>query len=85
MITQINKDFYIVSNVWNRGRQAWGHESTAYYKGFKVASKRITYQNRTWERYQFESCMACLVDILDKGKVVPLKDRIQAIKLIKNI
>ena len=82
MHKQITNDFYIVCKSFSNSR-SWGHIAIAYYKGQEVASSRIAYQNRTWERYQYESVMLKLINILDAYKNVPLKDRLSAYKIIK--
>lgn len=84
MHTTINKNIYIVSKVWNRGRNAWGHESIAYYKGFEIAKNRVRYYNRTWEGYRFATCMMGLVHKMDKTKEIPLAERIEAYRMIRN-
>lgn len=77
-----NKDLELQAEVYSNSRN-WGHKARAIYKGEVIAEKKITYYNRTWERYQFESILSCLMDLLDNQKIVPLKDRLELSILIK--
>lgn len=81
MLKTLTKDLYIVCETFSNSRN-WGHRAKAYYKGQLVAEKKIIYYNRTWERYQFESVMLCLFDILDYNKIVPTSERIAGYNLI---
>ena len=85
MIETITKDLTVVSKVWNKGNSAWGHESSALYQGRSIATKRVTYHNRTWEAYQFDSVKSGLLDLLDNdmSNTVPLKDRLAFARFIK--
>jgi hypothetical protein len=65
-------------------RNSWGHEVTAIYKGQEINTQKTYYINRTWERYQYESALNRMIDVLDKEKKVPLRDRFQATLTIKN-
>ena len=59
------KNYRIKSTAWSTSR-SWGHESILYVDGFQVQRKKLTYQNRTWESYQFQTCMRIVVeDYLD--------------------
>lgn len=80
---KITDDLSVVCESFSNSRN-WGHYAFAIYNGRSIADKKIIYQNRTWERYQFESVLACLLDILDKEKTVPLKDRYALAQRIKN-
>jgi hypothetical protein len=86
-IFKINENLQIVAEGFSTSR-SWGHKATAMYNStaiqYEVCSTKITYYNRTWERYTFESILYKIVDIMDKEKRVPLKDRIEASRFIKN-
>ena len=79
----ITEDLSILKEVYSNSR-TWGHKCFAYYKGLIVGEHKIRYYNRTWERYQFESCLKGLCHKLDNEKVVPLSDRIAFYKKINN-
>lgn len=78
----ITPNLQFVCETFSNSR-SWGHKGTAIYNGREVASCKIVYQNRTWERYQFETLLFSLVDKLDNTKIVPLAERILAYKTIK--
>ena len=54
------KKWEIKSSVWRKSR-SWGHESRLFYDGLEENYARIKYQNRTWESFEFESCMLDVV------------------------
>lgn len=78
----INENLYFEAWSWRKSGR-WGHEARAVYNGREIDSARITYQNRTWESYQFQSVMQKLIDQLDESKYIPLKDRLEASRMIK--
>lgn len=55
--------YNIVNETWETSR-AWGHKSTLIAPWGEVESRKVTYQNRTWERYTYESCMSGLIDTI---------------------
>lgn len=81
-IIKITDNLSISGEVYSNSR-AWGHEAKAFYNGREIEKNRIRYYNRTWERYQFESCFYGLLDKLDKNKQIPLFDRIELARYIK--
>lgn len=44
----------------------WGHEVRLHRNGYEVAKARIRYYNRTWESYQYRSCMLKAVETLQR-------------------
>jgi len=78
-IFKINEDLEFTAESFSN-RNSWGHEITAIYKGEDIQSQRTYYQNRTWERYQFQSALKRMIDKLDENHAnkVPLKLRILA-------
>ena len=53
--------FTLVCESW-RTRNSWGHEVTLYKNDtFKVGSTKIRYYNRTWESYQYQSAIHCVI------------------------
>lgn len=82
-IQTITEDLYVTAESFSNSRN-WGHEVRAIYQGREVMKHKSFYLNRTWERYQFESALLCLVDKLDSSKAIPLKDRIAFYQFIKN-
>ena len=55
-MTKNYKDFSIDAYSWET-RNAWGHKAILYYKGHKINEHKITYYNRTWESYEYQSVM----------------------------
>lgn len=43
-------------------RYSWGHKAWLYRDGQVIDYKKITYYNRTWESYQFESILESLAE-----------------------
>jgi len=84
----INKNLYFEAWSWRKGGR-WGHKARAVYfrpdieRWITTAEVNITYQNRTWESYEFQSVMEKLIDELDAVRYVPLADRLEASRVIK--
>ena len=57
------KEYNIVNEYWETSR-AWGHKSTLIASWGEVESRKVTYINRTWERYTYESCMSGLIETI---------------------
>ena len=59
-------EYNIVNEYWETSR-AWGHKSTLIAPWGEVESSKVTYQNRTWECYTYQSCMGqLLANILER-------------------
>ena len=56
-------EYNIVNEYWETSH-AWGHKSTLIAPWGEVESRKVTYQNRTWERYTYESCMSGLIETI---------------------
>lgn len=57
----INKHLTATAETYET-RYSWGHKAWLYRDGVEIAYRKITYYNRTWERYTFESILECLAD-----------------------
>jgi hypothetical protein len=79
---KINDNLTFEAWYWKKGGR-WGHEARAIWHGREIETARVTYQNRTWEAYTYQSVMEKLIDNLDQYKEIPLKDRIMASIFIK--
>lgn len=55
----INKNLRVECEVYET-RYSWGHKAWLYRDGREVDYIKITYYNRTWEAYQFESILETL-------------------------
>ena len=56
-------EYTFFNESWSVGYR-WGHKSVLYRDGVEIGSKKIRYYNRTWEAYQFQSCMQWVVSEL---------------------
>lgn len=52
---------------WQKTRQAFRHVAVLLYKGQEVGRAKMCYQNRTWERFEFESVLQALIIKYFKG------------------
>ena len=76
IICKSGREYNIVNEYWETSR-AWGHKSTLIAPWGDIGSNKVTYLNRTWEYYRYQSCMSGLLnDILEKD----LKDYITQYK-----
>lgn len=60
IVCKSGRVYNIVNEYWETSR-AWGHKSTLVAPWGEVESRKVTYINRTWERYTYESCMSGLL------------------------
>ena len=60
-IFKITKDIEVVC-VSENTRSGFRHLATLFKDGVEVAKAKACYQNRTWERYEFESVLSHVVD-----------------------
>lgn len=74
-------EFEFINEGWSTS-SAWGHRSVLLYKGISIAEKKIRYYNRTWESYEFQSCMKACVDLAIKEKTEAAKDLYKMINKI---
>lgn len=61
---KITDDITVVCE-WKKTRTAFKHEARLFIHNVEVAKAKICYQNRTWERYEYESV---LWDVLYKAQ-----------------
>lgn len=85
-IFKINESLEAVCE-WKKTRIAFKHEATLMLNGQDVAKVKICYQNRTWERYTYESVLQKLFgaskELYIKGQL-KLEDIQQFEETIKN-
>ena len=66
IICKSGREYNIVNESWETSR-AWGHKSTLIAQWGDMGSRKVTYQNRTWECYTYQSCMEqLLANILER-------------------
>ena len=46
----------LVNESWSTSR-SWGHKTNVIINGYDYGTYKVTYCNRTWESYTFQSCM----------------------------
>lgn len=81
IICKSGREYNIVNETWETSR-AWGHKSTLVAQWGDMGSRKVTYQNRTWESYRYQNCMyGLLSSILEND----LKDYITREKENKGI
>lgn len=52
---KINNTRYIINNDYKNNRNGFSHSSTLNINGCNVATAKINYINRTWEKYEFQT------------------------------
>ena len=52
--------FTIECESWST-RSSWGHEVTLYKNAVKIGRAKVRYYNRTWECYQYQSAIRCVI------------------------
>ena len=60
IVCKSGRVYNIVNEYWETSR-AWGHKSTLIAPWGEVESRKVTYLNRTWEYYRYQSCMSGLL------------------------
>jgi hypothetical protein len=61
---KVNENTYLFVNEGFSNSRNWGHKTRLFKNNHEISSKKIIYLNRTWEAYEFQSCMKCAIDIL---------------------
>ena len=46
----------LVNESWSTSN-SWGHKTNVIINGYDYGTYKVTYCNRTWENYTFQSCM----------------------------
>lgn len=47
----------LVNESWNTSR-SWGHKTNVIVNDYDYGTYKVTYYNRTWEMYHFQTCMS---------------------------
>ena len=69
------KNEYQFINEGFSNPRSWGHKSTLLLNGNEIGNNKVTYLNRTWESYQYQSCMKDLVyGLIDQGITKYIED-----------
>ena len=56
-------EYKFVNKPWST-RYSWGHTSALFIDGILTSGANARYYNRTWESYQYQSCMVMAIDNL---------------------
>lgn len=78
---KINKRIEIVCNA-EKTRSGFRHLATLFVNGTETGKAKCTYQNRTWERYEFQSVLSKVIgesDLFEDDKKI-CKDYIENYK-----
>jgi len=76
VICESKNEYTIINEHWENAN-AWGHRSVLLRNGREIARNKVRYYNRTWEKYEYQTCMYGVVEkLLDGSK----KDYIRAFK-----
>lgn len=79
----INKHIKIEAEYYET-RYSWGHKAYLFINGHEVVDDKITYYNRTWESYQFQSILKSIINKAAKDKLISKRQAAVAKKLIQN-
>lgn len=61
-----NNTYELLCETWENSR-AWGHRAILLKNGLELNQRKVTYYNRTWESYRYQTCMsACILDYREK-------------------
>jgi len=72
-----NNEYQFVNESFSNSRN-WGHKTKLFKNGSEISDHKSIYYNRTWESYQYQSCMRGSVytlidiefaDIISKYKI----------------
>lgn len=75
--TKAGNVYEFINESWSTSR-SWGHKSRLYLNDRYIDDNKVTYLNRTWESYQYQSCMK---DLIYKRIKIMLEDFIDTYKL----
>ena len=82
---KINKNKYTFINEGWSNSNGWGHRSVLFKNNYQIAENKIRYINRTWEQYEFQSCMQGCVYPLIENRKSELKERFKEEKNITKL
>ena len=64
---ELNDNIYtFVCETWETSR-AWGHRVTMFRNNTEYTTQKVTYQNRTWECYRYQTCIyKCINQVISE-------------------
>ncbi len=80
------KTFKIMNGVeveceFKKTRNGFNHVAVLHIDGKEVDRRRVSYLNRTWERYEFQTVLR---ELIEKTKTLTKGEKDQAMSFIKN-
>lgn len=62
---ELNGNIYtFICETWETSK-AWGHRVTMFLNNYEHTTQKIIYQNRTWEKFKYQSCIhKCINQII---------------------
>ena len=81
-IFKITKDIEVVCRSEST-RSGFRHLATMMRNGIEIQDGKRTYQNRTWERYEFQSVLHEVVEKAHKNKLISDSEKEACIEFIK--
>ena len=59
-------EFTFVNKTWSNS-SGWGHETTLFRNNYELNSRKVRYYNRTWESYEYQTCMlGCVSELIEQ-------------------
>lgn len=80
-----NNKYTFVCETWETSR-AWGHSVTMFKNDIQVSENRVTYYNRTWEMWTYQSAISgAIYNLIDtlSAKAIDEYKRNNNIKRLK--
>ena len=81
----INGTEYTFANTTWSNSSGWGHETTLFKNNVEMNSRKVRYYNRTWECYEYQSCMLGCVSELIEQLLDELKNKFKEEKQITRL
>jgi len=66
-IFNLNEVYNVACNFENT-RNGFKHIAVLHKNGFEIAREKCTYQNRTWEAYEFETVLMNIINANFEGE-----------------
>lgn len=70
----VNNNTYEFINEYWETHNAWGHKTNLLKNGKEIATNKVRYYNRTWESYEYQTCMRGCLDKLINEREAILRD-----------
>ena len=69
-----NNTYTFVCETWETSR-AWGHRVTMFRNNTEYTTQKITYYNRTWESFTYQTCIyKCINQVIDEENIYILDE-----------